>query len=93
MAKTVLEEWGVLNCTQVGEIIFQLVQHGILGKSDTDRMDDFQEIWTFSEAFEQPYLPRFGSSKTQSVACRSRTRNASRRKGGKSSSPSSSPKL
>lgn len=58
MAKTVLSEWGLLRCSHVGEIVFQLVQHGILGKSETDKPDDFQEIWTFSEAFETPFQPK-----------------------------------
>ena len=58
MAKTVLNEWGIQNCSQVGDIVFQLVQYGILGKSDTDQPDDFQEIWTFTEAFESPFQPK-----------------------------------
>lgn len=58
MAKTVLGEWGVQRCAHVGEIVFQLVQHGILGKSETDKPDDFQEIWTFTEAFESPFQPK-----------------------------------
>ncbi len=62
MAKTVLQEWGIQNCTQVGEIVFHLVQHGILGKSETDRPEDFQEIWTFNEAFVLPFQPSHLSS-------------------------------
>jgi hypothetical protein len=58
MAKTVLNEWGIQNCSQVGDIVFQLVQYGILGKSETDQPDDFQEIWTFTEAFESPFQPK-----------------------------------
>ena len=57
MAKTVLNEWGIQNCAQVGDIVFHLVQYGILGKSDTDRPEDFQEIWTFTEAFVTPFQP------------------------------------
>ncbi len=57
MAKTVLNEWGLQNCSQVGDIVFHLVQHGILGKSETDRPEDFQEIWTFHEAFVTPFQP------------------------------------
>lgn len=89
MARTVLENWGVHNCTQVGEIVFQLVQHGILGKSDTDHLDDFQEIWTFREAFEQPFLPKPCSWKTRPAAWRPKKRCAVRRKA--TASPSSSP--
>jgi uncharacterized repeat protein (TIGR04138 family) len=71
MAKTVLGEWGILRCSHVGEIVFQLVQYGILGKSETDKPDDFQEIWTFSEAFESPFQPKPQSLKKRSVGWRS----------------------
>ncbi|NCW27848.1 MAG: hypothetical protein EBV83_06090 [Verrucomicrobia bacterium] len=71
MAKTVLGEWGILRCSHVGEIVFQLVQYGILGKSETDKRDDFQEIWTFSEAFESPFQPKPQSPKKRSVGWRS----------------------
>lgn len=57
LAKTVLNEWGIENCAQVGDIVFQLVQYGVLGKSETDRPEDFQEIWTFTEAFVLPFQP------------------------------------
>ena len=65
MAKTVLNDWGISTCTEVGEVVFQLVQHGILGKSETDKIDDFQEIYTFREAFESPFLPKAVPSKGQ----------------------------
>jgi uncharacterized repeat protein (TIGR04138 family) len=63
LAKTVLNEWGIENCAQVGDIVFQLVQHGVLGKSETDQPEDFQEIWTFTEAFVVPFQPSKNSFK------------------------------
>lgn len=69
LSKTVLNEWGIENCAQVGDIVFQLVQHGVLGKSETDRPEDFQEIWTFNEAFVIPFQPSMNSFK-KSKACR-----------------------
>jgi len=71
MAKTVLGEWGIFRCSHVGEIVFQLVQYGILGKSETDKPDDFQEIWTFSEAFESPFQPKSPSLKKRTAGWRS----------------------
>ncbi|NBS14339.1 MAG: hypothetical protein EBT57_05975 [Verrucomicrobia bacterium] len=73
MAKTVLGEWGIFRCAHVGEIVFQLVQYGILGKSETDKPDDFQEIWTFSEAFETPFQPKPLPPKKRSSVWRSPT--------------------
>lgn len=58
MGKTVLNEWGVTRCEDFGAIVFNLVQHGILGKSENDKIEDFSSIFTFDEAFVQPFLPR-----------------------------------
>ncbi|MDR1190278.1 MAG: hypothetical protein LBK60_01265 [Verrucomicrobiales bacterium] len=57
MSKFVLNEWGVASCHDFGQIVFNLVQSGILGKSDSDRMEDFHETYTFDEAFIAPFLP------------------------------------
>lgn len=58
LAKTVLEDWGITQCSEVGEIVFQLVGMGVLGKNENDKLDDFEEIWSFSEAFDVPFLPQ-----------------------------------
>ncbi|MCX6936229.1 MAG: hypothetical protein NTZ01_08610 [Verrucomicrobia bacterium] len=94
MAKTVLNEWGIQNCSHVGEIVFQLVQHGILGQSETDRPDDFQEIWTFTEAFETPFQPKAPSLKAPSVVWRAPSpKKASPRRNRKPGSQAGSGKL
>ena len=58
MSKLVLNEWGISQCQDFGQIVFNLVQHGVLGKSDTDKLEDFSETFTFDEAFVKPYLPQ-----------------------------------
>lgn len=57
MGKIVLNEWGIKNCRDFGDIVFHLVNHGILGKNDNDKIEDFSEIWSFDEAFEKPFRP------------------------------------
>jgi uncharacterized repeat protein (TIGR04138 family) len=57
MSKFVLNEWGVATCHDFGQIVFNLVQYGVLGKSDSDKVEDFSETYTFDEAFIQPFLP------------------------------------
>jgi uncharacterized repeat protein (TIGR04138 family) len=94
MAKTVLNDWGIFTCTEVGEVVFQLVQHGILGKSETDKIDDFQEIYTFREAFESPFLPKAAPTKSQAPFRRSGSAKQSpRRRNRKSGSQTGSSKL
>jgi len=58
LAKTVLEDWGITKCAEVGEIVFQLVTLGVLGKNENDKIDDFEELWSFAEAFDIPFQPQ-----------------------------------
>lgn len=55
MARTVLEFWGIHNTEDFGEIVFAMVECGILVKQDEDRREDFQDVFDFEEAFDQDY--------------------------------------
>jgi uncharacterized repeat protein (TIGR04138 family) len=55
MARTVLEHWGILKTDDVGEIVFALVECGILIKQDEDSLDDFYGVYDFEEVFERDY--------------------------------------
>jgi len=56
MTWTLLEDWGIKNCRNVGEIVFLFIEHGVFGKQDSDSLDDFSEIYTFEEAFVTPFV-------------------------------------
>jgi uncharacterized repeat protein (TIGR04138 family) len=58
MSKTVLNEWGVKNCEDFGQIVFNLVSAEVLGKTDTDSLNDFKSGFSFDEAFVKPFKPR-----------------------------------
>jgi uncharacterized repeat protein (TIGR04138 family) len=55
MAKTVFEHWGVTRTEDFGVIVFNLVDRGILGKTEEDSLEDFKDVYDFSEAFEKGY--------------------------------------
>jgi uncharacterized repeat protein (TIGR04138 family) len=57
MTATVFEEWGVRNCLNFGEIVFNMVEIGLLAKTDKDTRDDFQSGYDFTEAFRKPFWP------------------------------------
>lgn len=57
IAKTVLNRWGVAHSEDFGEIVFNLVEEGILGRTDEDKREDFRGGYTFDEAFVRPFLP------------------------------------
>lgn len=58
MAKTVLNEWGVHACEDFGEIVFNMVDQGLLSKTETDSREDFKGGFDFDEAFCKPFRPR-----------------------------------
>jgi uncharacterized repeat protein (TIGR04138 family) len=57
IAKTVLNRWGISHSEDFGEIVFNLVEQGILGRTDEDKREDFRGGYTFDEAFVRPFLP------------------------------------
>jgi uncharacterized repeat protein (TIGR04138 family) len=57
MVVTVFEEWGVHNSRDFGEIVFNMVEIGLLAKTDKDTREDFQNGYDFTEAFRKPFRP------------------------------------
>ena len=55
MARTVLEHWGIEETSDLGAIVFALVECGILIKQDEDGPGDFDALFDFEETFEAHY--------------------------------------
>ena len=58
LAKTVLNTWGVRRCPDFGDIVFNMVENGLLAKTEKDSRDDFQSGYDFADAFRKPFLPQ-----------------------------------
>jgi uncharacterized repeat protein (TIGR04138 family) len=58
MTVTVLEEWGVKNCRDFGEIVFNMVESGLLAKTEKDTREDFRQGYDFTDAFRTPFWPQ-----------------------------------
>ncbi len=58
LTKRVLSEWGINECIDFGNIVFNLVSEGLLGKTDNDSIDDFANGYDFTEAFILPFRPK-----------------------------------
>lgn len=58
LAKSVLAHWGIKRCEDFGELVFNLVEAGVLGKTEADRREDFAGGYDFDAAFRRPYRPR-----------------------------------
>jgi uncharacterized repeat protein (TIGR04138 family) len=57
MVMTVLGEWGIHKCRDFGEIVFNMVEIGLLAKTDKDCREDFDSGYEFDDAFRKPFLP------------------------------------
>ena len=58
MAQTVFDRWGIHDCRDFGQVVFNLVECRVLGKTEEDSPSDFAGGYDFSEAFEKPFRPR-----------------------------------
>ena len=55
MARTVLQHWGIHATEDLGDIVFALVECGVLVRQEGDNREDFREVFDFEEAFESSY--------------------------------------
>lgn len=54
---TVLHHWGIHCCSDFGNIVFNLIEAGVFGKSEADDIADFETGYDFEVAFSQPFEP------------------------------------
>ena len=57
MTITVFEEWGIRSCEDFGQMVFLMIEHNLLRKTDQDRPEDFKNGYSFDEVFRKPFLP------------------------------------
>jgi uncharacterized repeat protein (TIGR04138 family) len=57
LAKTVLNAWGVKRSRDFGDIVFNLIEHSVFSKTDSDRPEDFADVFDFDTAFVKPFQP------------------------------------
>jgi uncharacterized repeat protein (TIGR04138 family) len=54
-ARIVLEHWGMRATRDIGDIVFTLVDLGLLISQPQDSRDDFTDVFTFDQVFEREY--------------------------------------
>ncbi len=52
LARTVLRRWSINTCRDFGEIVFAMVDGGLMRKTDDDSIHDFNNVFDFASAFE-----------------------------------------
>jgi uncharacterized repeat protein (TIGR04138 family) len=55
LAPVVFRSWRVRRTEDFGEIVFNLVERGLLGKTESDMREDFAGGFDFDQAFEGPF--------------------------------------
>ena len=57
MVPTVFEYWGIRKTGDFGEMVWNLIDLGVFGRTENDSREDFKNVYSFHEAFVDPYLP------------------------------------
>ena len=55
MARLVLDHWGVRTSADIGDVVFTLVELGLLMSQPTDTREEFADVFDFDQAFEREY--------------------------------------
>jgi len=54
LAKSVLNKWGIHYTRDFGNIIFAMVESGLMRTTDEDSIEDFDAIYEFDDVFSDP---------------------------------------
>lgn len=55
VARTVLQCWGIGTTRDIGRVVFELIEAGLLIKHEQDKLEDFASVFDFAEAFDRGY--------------------------------------
>ena len=56
LALTVLGQWGLNSTSDLGEVVFNLIESGDLEKTATDTRADFDNVFDFDDALRRNYV-------------------------------------
>lgn len=51
LARTVLSRWNIHTTRDFGEMVFLMIALGVMGKQESDRIEDFDDVFQFDDAF------------------------------------------
>ena len=58
MASTLMSEWNIKTCNDIGIMVFQLIEEGAFGKQDSDTEEDFSNVFDLQQTLDAPFLPK-----------------------------------
>ena len=72
MASTLMKEWSIRKCQDVGDMVFHLIEEQVFGKQDSDKKEDFSEVFDFEASLITPFLPQGKPASTKEASRSSR---------------------
>ena len=57
LAQAVLASWNIRATRDFGEMVFLFIRLGLMGKQDSDRIEDFDNVYSFDKAFGAYEIP------------------------------------
>ena len=55
MTQVVLKNWGIESTRDIGNIVYNLIEQDLMKKSKNDKVEDFDEVYSFDEAFREGF--------------------------------------
>ncbi len=55
MTQVVLKNWGIEATRDVGNIVYNLIDQDLMKKSKNDKVEDFDDVYSFDEAFREGF--------------------------------------
>lgn len=62
LALNVFYFWGIRRTDDIGHIVFNMVNHGILCQSEDDSFESFQNVYNLKTAFEETYRQQMAAA-------------------------------
>lgn len=57
LAREVLARWNIRETRDFGEMVYLMIKLGEMGKQPTDKIEDFDDVYDFREAFDEYEIP------------------------------------
>jgi len=67
MASTLMDEWGVKECRDVGNMVFRMIEEQVFGKQESDRPEDFEGHFDLMRSLREPFLPKGKKPKSRAA--------------------------
>ncbi len=55
LAKAVFHSWGIRSTSDIGDMVYRLIETGELEKSEYDKRSDFDDVFDFDEALSKDF--------------------------------------